>query len=87
MSGTRLGLILEAHESKADHLPAHIHAKRRGAWEIRVYFLLCAEGSLEFDYKWGRGVTAAFKSRILQKVLEHQAALLVEWETKVCRST
>ena len=70
-----------------DVWPAHIHVKRRGTWEIRVYFLLCSDGPLAFDYKWGKGVTAAFKAKILQPVLEHQAALLIEWENKVCRST
>jgi hypothetical protein len=79
------GLVLWFNSS--DHLPAHIHVKRHGAWEIRVYFLFCADGRLEFDYKWGKGVSAAFKAKILKAVLEHQAALLIEWEKKVCRST
>lgn len=77
---------LEIWFNSSDHLPEHIHVKRRGAWEIRVYFLLCADGRLEFDYKWGTGVSAAFKTKILNAVLQHQSALLVEWERKVCRS-
>jgi tartrate dehydratase alpha subunit/fumarate hydratase class I-like protein len=70
----------------SDHLPPHIHVKRAGEWEIRVYFLLCGDGRLEFDQKWGQRVPAAFRARILESVLEHRVSLLMEWEKKVCRS-
>lgn len=73
--------------NSSDHLPEHIHVKRRGAWEIRVYFLLCTAGRLEFDCKWGKGPSVSIKAKVLKAVLEHRAALLVEWEQKVCRST
>jgi hypothetical protein len=73
--------------NSSDHLPEHIHVKRRGSWEIRVYFLLCTAGRLEFDCKWGKGPSAAINARILKAVLEHRGALLIEWEKKVCRST
>ena len=72
--------------NSSDHLPEHLHVKRRGAWEIRVYFLLCTEGRLEFDCKWGKSPSASIKTKILKAVLEHRAALLIEWEKKVCRS-
>ena len=45
--------------NSSDHLPPHIHVKRRGAWEIRA---------------------------ILDAVLKHREALLLEWERKVCTS-
>ena len=75
---------LELWFNSSDHLPEHIDVGRRGAWEIRVCFLLCTEQKLEFDRKWGKGSTA-IKGNILKSVLEHRAALLVEWERKVCR--
>src|ERR1017187_7070431 len=34
---------LELWFNSSDHLPEHVHVKRRGQWEIRVYFLLCTE--------------------------------------------
>ncbi len=71
--------------NSSDHLPAHIHVGRRSAWEIRVYFLLCTEEGLEFDLKWGKGPPAPIKAMILEAVLEHRAALLMEWERKVCK--
>lgn len=77
---------LELWFNSSDHLPEHIHAGRRGAWEIRVYFLLCTEQRLEFDRKWGKGPSAPVKAKILKAVLDHRAALLIEWERKVCRS-
>jgi hypothetical protein len=79
------GLDLWFHSS--DHLPEHLHVKRRGAWEIRVYFLLCTDQGLVFDCKWGKGPAGTIQRRILEAVLKHRAALLVEWEQKVCRST
>ena len=45
---------LELWFNSSDHLPQHFHLKRRGEWEIRVYFLLCTDGDLVFDRKWGK---------------------------------
>ena len=51
--------------------------------EIRVYFMLCREDSLEFDLKWGKKPRAADRKALLQGVLAHRTELLLEWETKV----
>jgi hypothetical protein len=73
--------------NSSDHAPPHFHAKRRGQWEIRVFFLECTEHRLSFNVKWGRrGPSAADRAAILELVLEQRAALLQEWEQKVCRS-
>jgi len=73
--------------TSSDHLPQHLHVKRRGEWEIRVFFLECTEGRLVFDTKWGRrGPSGAERKAILAAVLEHRVALLDEWERKVCQS-
>jgi len=40
---------LEMWFNSSDHLPEHLHVRRRGEWEIRVYFLLCTDDELVFD--------------------------------------
>ena len=78
---------LELWFNSSDHLPPHLHVKRRGEWEIRVYFLLCTDGRLEFDRKWGKkDPPAATQAAIHKSVLKHRAGLLAEWEKKVCSS-
>ena len=74
--------------NSSDHLPPHIHVKRNGEWEIRVFFLLCTRSHLEYNRKWGRkDPPAATKAAILEAVSAHRAELLREWEQKVCKST
>ncbi|OLE70684.1 MAG: hypothetical protein AUI36_03540 [Cyanobacteria bacterium 13_1_40CM_2_61_4] len=70
----------------SDHLPPHIHVGRPGQWEVRVYFLTCADDFLDFEMKWprhGGGLNAADRKEILARVLEHRLELLEEWERKV----
>lgn len=79
---------LELWFNSSDHLPPHVHVKRRGEWEIRVFFLHCTDSQLEFNRKWGRKDPAApVQAAIRKAVVEHRAELLGEWEGKVCRST
>lgn len=69
-----------------DHLPYHFHAKRPAGWEIRVAFLECTETRLAWTLKWalrGRGPDAGDRARLLEAVLEHREALLLEWDLKV----
>jgi hypothetical protein len=80
-----LGAI-EAWFNSSDHMPPHIHVKRPGEWEIRVFFLECLEGNLAFNVKWGRGPTGKQRNEILDAVLQHRSELLREWEAKVCPS-
>ena len=68
-----------------DHLPPHFHALRTGQWEIRVYFLECVPGHLEYDVKWGRSPSGGDRRTLLGLVLGARVELLVEWEQKVCR--
>ena len=73
--------------NSSDHIPPHLHAKRRGQWEIRIFFLECTNGNLAFEIKWGRkGPGSVDRIAILEAVLIHRAALLLEWENKVCTS-
>ncbi|MGA3212341.1 MAG: DUF4160 domain-containing protein [Terriglobales bacterium] len=71
-----------------DHIPPHFHAKRPGEWEIRVFFLECTAGNLAFQIKWGKkkGPLSGERAAMLAAVLKHRAALLKEWEQKVCTS-
>jgi len=79
---------LELWFNSSDHLPPHVHIKRRGKWEIRVFFLDCTDSRLEFELKWGKkGPPAPIRATIRKAVVEHRMALLSEWERKVCRST
>jgi len=51
-----------------------------------VYFTTCMENFLDFDVKWqksGAGPSAGERKALLQQVLAHRDALLIEWETKV----
>ena len=68
-----------------DHLPPHFHARRRGEFDVRVYFLLCAEGNLVYDVKWGRGPRAAELAALCAATIAHRPQLLDEWEAKVCQ--
>ena len=37
-----------------DHLPPHFHAKRKGRWEVRVYFLESPTSEM-FQVVWLKG--------------------------------
>ena len=69
-----------------DHLPAHFHAKRKGHWEVRVYF---QEGTTDkmVSVKWlkdkRKGVPRADTKLIETIVKAHRADILKEWEEKV----
>lgn len=70
-----------------DHMPPHFHVRKPGAWEIRVYFLLCSkEKGLIFDIKYppNAQISSKDENRILKLVLENRSHLLMEWEKKVC---
>lgn len=71
-----------------DHLPEHIHIRKSGKWEIRVYFLLCSEKrGLDFTVKWSDdvGISSKEKKQILKLVLENRTKLLEEWNNRVCK--
>ena len=72
--------------SSNDHLPPHFHARKAGAWEIRIFFLACAGRRLSYARKWppgGRAPGSREKRTILRSTLEHRTELLEEWERKV----
>jgi Domain of unknown function (DUF4160) len=67
-----------------DHLPTHFHAKRKGQWEVRVFFL---EGSTSkmFQVVWikVKEVQRVDLKLLEEKVAGKRAELLEEWERKV----
>lgn len=83
------GLILKFNSS--DHMPQHIHVlKLGGKWDIRVYFMTCMEGFLDYDYKKPPnppddfdGISKSERKELLEKILQHRVELLAEWERKV----
>jgi hypothetical protein len=72
--------------NSSDHTPPHIHVKRRGEWEIRVFFLECTVHDLASNIVWGNGPSATHRSEIRSAVLQYRIELLREWEAKVCQS-
>jgi hypothetical protein len=70
--------------NSSDHLPPHFHVNKTGEWEIRVYFLGCSDGFLDFDIKWGKGPSSKVQRELLTTVLGKRTALFVEWGQKVC---
>ena len=64
-----------------DHEPAHFHAKRKGEWECRVFFLLSRDRMLEL--KWGSSVDSKDRKALLDAADGHREALMQEWSEKV----
>lgn len=84
--GTIAGLDLWFNSS--DHDPPHFHARKPGAWEIRVFFRSCTAHQLDFDIKFllrEPGPSSRERKALLALVLAHRSELYAEWETKVCR--
>ncbi len=68
-----------------DHRPQHFHALRRGEYELRIYFLLCTNEHLEYEVKWGKPPSAKVLEKLRELAVQNRAALLSEWERKVCQ--
>ena len=73
--------------NSSDHEPPHLHVRKAGAWEIRVFFRTCTERHLDYNVKFqfgGSGPSRRERTALLSRILAHQAELYAEWETKVC---
>jgi hypothetical protein len=69
--------------NSSDHLPPHLHARRRGEWEVRIYFLLCTDDELVFDCKWAKkGPSAKVLARIRKAVVGHRPNYLGNGSTR-----
>jgi Domain of unknown function (DUF4160) len=65
-----------------DHLPPHFHAKRKGQWEVRVYFLESTTSEM-FNVVWGKEVPRADTKLLEEMVFTYRVEILEEWEAKV----
>ena len=66
-----------------DHNPPHFHAKKRGVWHFRVWFLQTGDAMLE-RVSGPRGrISPDDRGMLRQMAAEHRAELLDEWERKV----
>jgi len=64
-----------------DHAPPHLHAKRDGEWECRIWFM---EGSPRLEMKWSeKPMSAAHRRAIVGLAAGHRLELFAEWERKV----
>jgi hypothetical protein len=67
-----------------EHRPPHFHAKRKGQWEVRVFFQMGRTNMIQ----WKKGPASRIDRRDLDTLCEvaelHRAELLGEWEEKVC---
>jgi hypothetical protein len=68
-----------------DHLPPHIHIKKTGEWEIKVYLRDTTEDRLAGDLKkWSTSSpNRKTRKKIREQVVNHRSELLEEWEQKV----
>ncbi|MBP0019336.1 MAG: DUF4160 domain-containing protein [Cyanobacteria bacterium SBLK] len=72
--------------NSSDHHPPHFHAKKKGAWEIRVFIKTTNEKDLDFNVKFSFGKkkpTSSEKKKLAELVSKHKDKLLEDWEKKV----
>ncbi|MCK5799958.1 MAG: DUF4160 domain-containing protein [Deltaproteobacteria bacterium] len=71
--------------NSSDHLPPHIHARKAGHWEVRIFILQTTSEALAHDPKWPPNVVlpARVAKALRQEIVKNRAALLAEWEAKV----
>jgi hypothetical protein len=75
---------IEAWFFSNDHLPPHFQAKRKGRWEVRVYFLESSTSEM-FQVVWlkGKEIPRADTKLLEEMVIAHRSEILEEWEGKV----
>ncbi len=64
-----------------DHLDPHFHAKVRGQWEVRIFFLE-EPPRPEIVFSVER-IPQARLTELLELARKHRAELLMEWSEKV----
>ncbi len=62
-----------------DHGPPHFHAKRRGEWEYRVYFMLPEESMLEVKWE-NRSMSASDRKSLTELTAISRLKLLSEFD-------
>ena len=66
-----------------EHRPPHFHAKKRGHWHIRIYFME-AKSNMAERARGPRGrISSADRNTICDIAEWYRGELLLEWEKKV----
>lgn len=66
-----------------DHYPPHFNAKRRGEWQVKVFFMSSREKMLVRVRGLQGRVAARHRNALCAMAEQHRAELLAEWEAKV----
>lgn len=62
-----------------DHEPPHFHAKRRGEWEAKVYFLRQRSEMIEVEWA-GKDPSSKSLKELASLAEAHRVDLLAQWE-------
>ena len=63
-----------------DHEPPHIHARKPGHWEARVYILEADAAMVQLSRPPDAKMSRADRRAIITGVTAHRPELLAEWE-------
>jgi hypothetical protein len=66
-----------------EHRPPHFHARRKGQWHVRVFFLMPESSMIERVQSHVGRMTKADRNALCERAALHRAELLGEWEQKV----
>ena len=67
-----------------DHRPPHFHAKKKGCWEVQVYFLKTRNDMIVRVQGGLRGrISSTDANALRDKAEQYRAELYIEWEKKV----
>ncbi len=75
-----------------DHCPPHVHVLKSGEWEIRIDLDRTSKANgliynVKFPKRLPKGyspLTSKERKELLEHVIKHKAALLKQWQEKVC---
>ena len=67
-----------------EHRPPHFHARRKGLWHVRVFFLLPESDMIEQVRGPASRMAKTDRNALCKMAALHRAQLLGEWEEKVC---
>ncbi len=62
-----------------DHESPHFHAKRRGEWEVKVYFLRRPSEMIEVEWA-DKAPSSKQLNELASLAREHRVELLAQWE-------
>jgi hypothetical protein len=66
----------------SDHRPPHFNARRKGEWQVRVFFMNKKAEMIEQGRSSGR-ISKAHRKVLCDMAEQYREDLLKDWETKV----